>query len=88
MSAISGDVGSSAALGQGGLCVLCCHGVPSRFQHHIVHFTGIAWSTTTEGSREAGLAWGWGGVGGGGCQIKECKLGSGNETATGKDTFP
>lgn len=38
-----------------------------------------------QGSR-AGV--GWGGVGGGGCQIKECNLGSGNETATGKDTFP
>lgn len=86
MSAISGDVGSSSVLGQGWLCLLCCHGVPSRFQHHIVHFTGIAWSTTTEGSGKQGC-WhcgGGGGVGGGGCQMKGCKLGSGNETATGK----
>lgn len=35
------------------------------------------------GSRAAGVA-GGGGVGGGGCQMKGCKLGSGNETATGK----
>lgn len=38
------------------------------------------------GQWEAGLLAlrGGGGVGGGGCQMKGCKLGSGNETATGK----
>lgn len=36
------------------------------------------------GSRAAGVAGGGGGVGGGGCRMKGCKLGSGNETATGQ----